>query len=419
MKLQIAINKLKNNRDGKVLFANFWYLSLLQVASYIFPLITVPYLSRVIGVEGFGKIAFASSVIVWFQTITDWGFNMTATRDIAKNRHNPEIVSSIFSNVFWARILLMLISLVLLLSLISFVPKFKESAGVILVTFMLIPGHILFPEWFFQALERMKYITIFNIVIKVLFTVAVFLFVKSPDDYILQPLFTSLGYIVCGGVSLYIIIKKWRVNLRWTSIKQIIETIKSSTDVFLNTIFPNFYNSFSSILLGFVGGPSANGMLSAAEKIEGAVQQLLTVLTRVFFPFLSRRIDKHKLFARINIGISVISFLLLFILAPIIIDFFYTDEFLDAIPVLRILSISLVFLAMSKTYGANYLIIQGHDKQLRQITIICSIIGFILSITFVTIFSYMGVAVTITLTRGLIGVSAMIKAKQFMKLKNN
>ena len=113
-KIKEYITRIKKSKDGRTLVANFSYLTLLQVAGYIFPLITMPYLARVIGVEGFGKIAFASAIIVWFQTVSDWGFNFTATRDVAKNRDNKEKVSEIFSNVLWARCILTVVSFLLL-----------------------------------------------------------------------------------------------------------------------------------------------------------------------------------------------------------------------------------------------------------------------------------------------------------------
>ena len=82
-----------NNKEGKVILANFSYLFLLQIAGYLFLLLTMPYLARVIGADGFGRIAIASAVIMWIQTISDWGFNYTATRDVAKNRDDKEKVS--------------------------------------------------------------------------------------------------------------------------------------------------------------------------------------------------------------------------------------------------------------------------------------------------------------------------------------
>ena len=176
-------NRLNYSKDGKVLIQNFAFLSLLQVAGYIFPLITMPYLARVIGVDGFGKIAFAAAVMVWIQTISDWGFNFTATRDVAQNRDNPQKVSEIFSNVLWARCILMIFAAVVLFLFIELIPFFKVNKDVLWVSFLMIPGHIMFPDWFFQAMERMKYITVLNLLSKLLFTIAVFVFIKDKDDY--------------------------------------------------------------------------------------------------------------------------------------------------------------------------------------------------------------------------------------------
>ena len=198
-----------NSKDGKTVFANFGYLSLLQIAGYVFPLMTMPYLARVIGADGFGKIAFASAVVVWIQTISDWGFNLTATRDVAQNRTNKEKVSQIFSNVLWARCLLTILSGLLLTVAVLVIPYFHENAEIIFITFLLVPGHIFFPEWFFQAIEKMKYITIFNLILKLIFTVAVFIFIHDRNDYIIQPLLTTTGYLLCGFGALYQILLKW------------------------------------------------------------------------------------------------------------------------------------------------------------------------------------------------------------------
>src|SRR5690606_6116995 len=197
------ISRVKKSEDGSALASNFGYLMLLKIAGYVFPLITIPYLAHVIGVEGFGKIAFAAAVIVWFQTITDWGFDYTATRDVAQNRENAEKISEIFSNVLWARIILMMLSFGLLLAAITIVPYFYENRIILLLTFLMVPGHIMFPDWFFQAMERMKYITIFNLLSKALFTTMVFIFINEKEDYVLQPIFMSLGYIACGCISMY------------------------------------------------------------------------------------------------------------------------------------------------------------------------------------------------------------------------
>jgi len=411
MLIKERIKNIRKSKDGRTLIANFGYLSLLQVAGYIFPLITIPYLARVIGVESFGKIAFASAVVVWFQTVADWGFNFTATRDVAKNRDNKEKVSEIFSNVLWARILLMLFSFLLLLIVLALIPKFRENSTIILITFLMVPGSIMFPDWFFQAMERMRYITLLNLLSKTLFTIAIFVFIKQKSDYILQPLFTSLGYIVSGVIAMYFILGRWRIQIKQPKIKPILQTIKGSTDVFINNLMPNLYNSFSTMLLGFYGGSISNGKLDAGGKFVGIFQQFMSVISRAFFPFLSRRIDKHNLYVKINLWLSITLSLMLFFFAPLLIKLFFTPEFYDSIWVLRIMSISIFFLALSNIYGTNYMIIQGHERQLRNITFVSSLIGFALSFPLIYFFDYIGAAITVTMTRGILGTSIMWRAR--------
>lgn len=416
-KLKQLFVRLKHNKDGKTLIANFGYLSLLQIASYVFPLITLPYLARVIGVEGFGKIAFAAAIMVWFQTIADWGFNFTATRDVAKNRDNKEKISEIFSNVFWARVFLMLISLIGLSVCVLVIPKFKENANIIMISFLMIPGHILFPDWFFQAMERMKYITILNLLSKILFTIAIFLFIKERQDYILQPLFTSLGYVISGIIAMYYILVKWKIRLQFTSFKLIFRTIRSSSDVFINNLMPNLYNAFSVILLGFVGGGVANGIYDSGVRFTNIFQQFLTILSRAFFPFLARRIDKHKIFAIINIGCSTLLAIALILIAPILVNIFYTNEFVEAVNVIRITSVSLIFLAMNNTYGTNYLLLTNRENKLRNITIISSLIGFSLAFPLIYKEGIIGAALVVTITRGVLGILSMLYVYNIIKKK--
>lgn len=405
MQIKDKINRVRNSKDGKVLVENFAYLSLLQVAGYIFPIITLPYLARVIGVDSFGKIAFAAAIIGWFNTVADWGFNYTATRDVAKNRGDKEKVSQIFSNVFWARCLLTLFSFILLILLILIIPKFGEISLLLIITFLMIPGQILFPDWFFQAMEKMKYITILNIISKLLFTIAIFVFIKEKSDFILQPLFVSLGFIVSGIIAMYYILVKWKIKLQKPNIKEIKLTIKNSTDVFINNLMPNLYNSFSIFLLGMFGGAVSTGKLDAGGKFVGLSQQFMAIISRTFYPYLSRKIDRHNLYAKINIYISLFISVLLFVLAPILIKLFFTPEFYDSIKVLQIMSITVFFMALTNIYGTNYMIIQGYEKKLRNITFISSIIGFILSFPLIYYFDFIGAAITITLTRGVLGSS--------------
>lgn len=404
------------SKNSRVLVSNMLSLGILQVVGYVFPLLTMPYLAHVLGVNNIGKIAFASAIIIFFQTLVDYGFNFTATRDVAKQRDDKTLLSDIYSSVMCCKLLLLLVAAIILLLLIIIIPTIREEWKLFLATFLMLPGYIMFPEWFFQGLEQMKYITILNIISKLLFTVAVFIFIDTANDYVLQPLLTSIGFILSGIIAMYIIHKKIKVNLHWVPIRQTIATLKGSTDVFLNQLAPNLYNSFSVMLLGFFWGAKANGLFEAGNKLISIVDRLLNVISRAFFPYLSRNINKHSIYVKLHFSLTCLAAIILFIFASYFIRIMFSDEFIEAVWVLRILSISIVFLSLSHIFGVNYLIITGNDRLLRNITIKMSLLGFIISVPLVYYFGFIGAATTILITRLLIGLNTYLKANS---IKNN
>ena len=415
-KIKKISKSISSNKDGKTVSVNFGYLLVLQVSGYIFPLLTIPYLARVIGTNGFGKIAFASAVMVWFHTLTDWGFNYTATRDLSLNRDNPKKVSEIFSNVLWARILLMFFSLSILIITIYTIPLFYENRTILLTSFLLVPGWIFFPEWFFQAVEKMKFITVFSLISRAISTGLVFIYINNEDDYIFQPLFMGLGQILCGSIAMYIIIFKWKVKLHPPNLIRIFTTIKKSTDVFLNNLLPNLYNSFSIVLLSFFGGSVATGIFDAGNKFIEISDQFLRLISRAAFPLLSRKISLHNLYQKIYLYSAIIISFSLFCLADIIVNIFYTAAFDDAKIVLRILSVSIVFSALNSIYGINFMIIKGYEKQLRNITTIWSILGLIIAIPLIYYFGYIGTCVTILTVKIFLGLHTTFFAKRIVTL---
>lgn len=415
-RLKSTVKTVRRSKDGRILLANFGYLSLLQISSYIFPLLTIPYLARVIGVEKFGKIAFAAAIMIWFRSFMDWGFNLTATRDIAIHRNNHNIVSDIFNNVLWAKVVLMIFSYIILSIMTLTIPLFRDNWQIIAVTSTFLLTQAIMPVWFFQALEKMKFITIFGIISKTVFTFAVFVFIKNESQYLLQPIFITLGNAITGIIAMYMITRKWSYKIKISSKKKIIESIKSSTDVFINDIMPNFYNSFSVISLGYFSGSISNGLLEAGMKFTRFFEQVLGLLSQVFFPFLSRKIEKHNIFIKLNIYSSLLFSIVVFLLAPFVIKLFYTQDFYNAIIVLRITAFSIFFSSLINVYGTNFLLIKRCEKVLRRITVYSSFIGFALSFPLIYYFDYIGAAVTITLTKALLGVSLTYKAQ---KIKRN
>lgn len=406
------VSSIIRSRDAKTLFSNFVWLSVLKIAGYVFPLITLPYLSRVIGVSGFGEIAFAISVMVFFETFTDFGFNYTATRDIARCREDKNATSVIFSNVFWSKVLLGIVAFAVLCLLIFIVPALNEKCELLLLTFLYIPGHIIFPDWFFQAMEDMKYITILNVVSKALFTALVFVVINKPADYIWQPLLNAIGYWVSGVIAMWFIYKHFGVRILKPSIPDIINSIKSSANMFVSLILPNLYTNLSTILLRTTCGDIATGLYDAGVRFINLINQLFDVLSRAFYPFLSRNINRHKVYVGISGAGSVLASLGLFFGAELLVDIFYTAEFSSAVIVIRIMAISPVSLFLINTYGINYLMLIGKEQLYRNIIITYSIIGLLITLVLTPKFGYIGMAMTITVVWLLRGVTTFVYARK-------
>ncbi|MDO4931813.1 MAG: oligosaccharide flippase family protein [Prevotellaceae bacterium] len=387
-------------------------LGILQIAGYVFPLITMPYLAHTLGVLYIGKIAFAGAVIAYFQTLVDYGFNYTATRDIARYREDKEKISILFSSVMYCKFCLVLMSAVILGCMTAIISIFHDNANIFWATFILLPGYAMFPEWLFQGLEKMKYITILNLLSKLFFTIAVFIFIKDKSDYIWQPILIGLGYIAAGFLSWYIILKK--MNIHFLAIRRchLLQTMKGSTDIFINQLMPNLYNNFSVMLLGLCGTPNANGLYEAGNKLVSIADRMLNVISRAFFPFLSRRLDKHSLYAKYQLVLTICCSCALFIMAEPLIIFLFSKEFVSAIWVLRLLAVSLFFLSMTHIYGVNFLILQGKERQLRNITFLVSFLGMLMAYPVISFFDYLGAAIVVGGTRAILGCSIYLYSKK-------
>lgn len=410
MNIKQVSSKFKKGSDGSRLLGNFIWLSLLQVAGFVFPLLTVPYLANVIGVDLFGEISFATALMAYFQTLVDYGFVFSAVRDIARCRHDKEQVSHIYSKVMLARFFLLIVAFILLTICIFAVPKLYEMRWVLWISYLLVVGHAMFPEWMFQALEKMKYITIFNVSIKLVFTFAIFAFIKAPEDYLLQPFLTAVAYILSGFGAMYVI-HRWGIRIRPLPVSEVKGSLKSNFDLFLNQLVPNLYNSASSLILGFMHGNAANGIYGAANRFNLAAGSFFGIVSRTFYPFLSRRMDKHTAYRKMNLTFAFLIGGGLFVVAPWIVHRFFPNSFDGTVATIQILAVSLVFLALNNIYGTNFLILKGYERRMRQITLYSSVAGLCFAIPAIYFWSYIGVALTVTFARGVMGIWSWLAAR--------
>ncbi len=412
------IKKFKNllkNKDTKTLFENFVSLSVLQLVGMLLPLITLPYVLRVLGFTNYGLIILASSLVAYFQSVADYSFRITATRDVAIFRDSPKKLNLIYSKVLTVKAIFLIISMVILTMVILLYPPFYKERVVFFLTIPILFGYALFPEWFFQGIEKMKYITILNLSIKIFFTICVFVFIKTKEDYWIYPMLQSAGFIGAGIVGQFILIKKYKLKFIWLPIKAIKKTIISNFPIFVNQFLPTLYNNTSSFLLGIIGGALWLGIYDAIKKIIDLSIAILNIVSRVFFPFLNRKKEAFIKYKKLMLILSV--FMTVCILLSHQLVFWYLNITYDkAFYILLILAISLLGNTLYDIFGLNYFIIKRQDKFVMLNTITASLIGFVLAFPLIFFYGIFGAALNLTLARWLMGGRLMYK---WYKNKNN
>ena len=409
MKIKNIIQKIKT-KDGKVLVGNFLSLSTLQLAGMILPLFTLPYLIKILGFKNYGILAIANSLVAYFSSVTDYSFNITATRDVSKHRNSLKQLNLIYSKVMMVQGMFLLLSLLsIYLIVISYEPFRKHSDIFFIVATGLI-GNVLIPQWFFQGIEKMKFIAIISLIVKVLFTASIFIFIKTKNDLDIYAWLISSGSIISGLIGQLILYVRFKINFILLPFKHIIQTIKSNFPVFVNQIFPLMYNNTSTFLLGFFVAENLTGIYAALKKITDLSTTLLKTISRVFFPFLNRRVEAFGNYRKLMLWTTGVGLLLLIALYPLVFMFLsIKDE--SAIYVHVFLCLSLVGFVLYDIYGLNYLIVHRKDKIVMKNTIFTSVTGFILAFPLIYYFGIIGAAVNLFIARLLMGLGVMLRSR--------
>ncbi|WP_255403216.1 oligosaccharide flippase family protein [Siphonobacter sp. BAB-5405] len=181
----------------------------VNVANMLLPLLTVPYVVRIIGPERLGLLNFSQAYVAYFTLLINYGFDTAAVRAIAADRHNKSLVNQIFSEVMTGKALLWVLSTIIFGAITYFVEEFRAQWWLHVCTYISCLGIVLFPIWLYQAMEDLGRVAIFNTIVKVLFTFTVFIFIREPNDYIYQNLSLSIAQVLisvaafvvpCGGL---------------------------------------------------------------------------------------------------------------------------------------------------------------------------------------------------------------------------
>jgi len=379
---------------------------ILQITNYILPFITIPYLVRTIGTEYFGLLAFVSAVTAYLNVVVEYGFNLSATKEISRYRNDKSKLNEIFSSVMQIKFLLMFFCLLLLTIMILIFDKFSQNAYLYYYTFGIIIGNLLFPVWLFQGLEKMKYITYINITIKSFFTVLIFILVESQKDYYIVPILISLGSISSGVVSLYIAKNKLNIKFRYQKINTLKKYLYDGWHIFFSGFLTMPYTLGLPFFIGLFANNTIVGEFSIAQKILNAINSLYQPLSQALFPYIINIANKSKDNAKQTImkimKYSVLSIFLLsiitFIYAKEIIVLISGEELRDATQYLKIMSILPILITVSKIMSFNYIVTFNYQMYLIDIYLKGAAVSLLLIFILVPLYSGLGASFSVVVT---------------------
>ena len=307
------------------LFKNLLSLSAIKGFDYIVPLILIPFLFRTLGVEMFGLVYFAQAFIGYFMAFTQFGFNFYTTHYIASNISDAQKTREAFWSVISAKLAFAAAAFAAMAAIVFRFEAFHAHREVYFLYFGIVAGEALFPSWFFQAVEKMKFITYITLSARTLTMVPMFFVVKGPEDVWIPPLCYSLGSLLSGAIGIAVAHIKFGMAFRFAGIGQIWKHIRGSSPFALVNLCNTLQAESGTFLLGLVGGNAATGVYSAARKLVDAYNAVIQPIQIAMYPYMIKR-KNLGLFWKIFFAASAASAVFATIaiaFAPLIIDLFY------------------------------------------------------------------------------------------------
>ena len=400
-----SILRLKNIlKNHSTILQNLSYISVLHLFNMLIPLLSYPYLIRVLGKETYGIIIFAQAIVGYFVILIGFGFNISATKEISINRDDKKKVSEIVSSVLIIKGILLVFSLILFFGVVSFIEEFRDYSLLFYITLYLCVNEWLFPIWYFQGIEKMKYITYLNVISRSVFLILIFVLIKSESDYLFFPIVSAIGAISASVIALFIIFKKHKIPFVFPNFQTLKFYFKESIPIFTSNLSLKLYTGSNKIIIGMFLGMQEVAYYDLGEKLLNLLRIPISVLSQVLFPKMAKLFDKQFWIKVTKIIVVVTLILTVFIelFSAEIITVFAGEDMMGAETVVKILILSATPLVLSNMLGVQILLTNGYNNQFLIVVfssfciygIYISICYFLNTINLLTIsFSYLLVEV--------------------------
>ncbi|MCX4290117.1 MAG: oligosaccharide flippase family protein [Duncaniella sp.] len=368
---------------------NFFYSSILTSANYFFPLITFPYVSRILGVTNIGICNFIDSIINYFILFSMMGISTLGIREVATNKGNPEKLRIAFSSLITLNGITTLLGIILILIATFTIPRLHQHSELMFFGSFKLLFNLFLIEWFYKGLEDFRYVTIRTIIVKCIYVVSIFIFVRESTDYPTYYLLTVLMVVVNSVINLFHSRHFVTFSFRDISLKQY---IKPYFTLGLYLLLTSMYVSFNVVYLGFACGDKAVGNYTTATKLYTIIIAFFTAFTGVMLPRMSAligegKIDEFKLKVSKSINIltdlSIPAIIFMVILAPQIVTIISGSGYEGAITPMRIIMPLMFIIGYEQILIVQSLMPLKQDKVIFTNSIIGATIGIVLNILLV------------------------------------
>jgi PST family polysaccharide transporter len=392
------------------LLHNILALSGVQALGYLMPLITMPYVTRTLGVDAWGTVALTQVVLGYFSLVTAWGFNLSATRKISAYRNDIEKLSQIFMSTWIAQWILCMGACLILFLFIRFVPYFEKTSSYYLFGSTLILGNVLFPIWFLNGLERMKELAVLQISTRFIAVPLTFILITSQSDAPLLLGISGFTGVLSGFLSIIWIRKNLQIRWHIPTIRQIYTEFKEGRSIFLSTIWISCYTSITPIVLDAISGVGAVAYYAFADRFRNLAQSILNPISQALFPRLSHLFAQNDEEAKglviksskLILLVSFSSSLILWLFASYIVILMGGESFRPAIAVLRWLAPLPFVISLSNILGIQIMLPNQKTHEFNKILGISGALSLFMITPLIYWQNYIGASINTLITESVV-----------------
>jgi PST family polysaccharide transporter len=386
----------------------------VQFANYLLPLVTLPYLARVLGPQGWGALAVVQSFAQYLSLLIEYGFNLSATREVARHRADPNKLAQLLAGVLGAKICLSLLAILLTLGLSAWVDNLGRDPRLLWAGVFWAVALAFSPVWFFQGLERLRLVAGLEVGTKLVALLLIFALVREAADAWKVLFLQGLASALASGLALFLAYRE--VGFRWPGWHSVGEALRSGWSLFFFRAAVSLYTVGNVFILGLFVAPQQVAYYAGAERLTKAFLGLLEPLNRTFLPRLSHLV-RHNLSQAARLAqLIVVSMGLLgllfgggvVLLAPLLVHLLLGPGFEPAIPLMRILALLLPLIAVNLALGLQWMVALGLDRAYNYITVGAGLLNIGFAIVLVPLFFQSGMAWAVVSTEVFVAMALVI-----------